>query len=101
MGRRRKLTPRSRHPTEERMYALAGMLRDGYDPQYAATFTSFLDAGEPVVGMEILCDQLLDDEVSIEATLFQEIEELARLVQMQPKYWERLHTQVSGGGGLR
>jgi hypothetical protein len=76
------------------------MLGD-YDPQYAATFISFLDAGEPVVGLEILCDQLLDDEVSIDSTLFQEIEELARSMQMQPKYWERLQPQVGRSGGLR
>jgi hypothetical protein len=85
-------------PLEERLYALAARLRDGYDPQYAKTLTEFLDAGEPVVGLEILADQLLDDEVSIDPAVFNEIEAVGRLMQMKPEYWEQLRGQVRDRG---
>ena len=81
-------------PTEDRLHGLAEMLRSGYDPQYATTFASFVAAGEPVVGLEILCDQLLDDEVGIAPAIFQEIEALSRLMGLQERYWERLRVRV-------
>jgi len=81
-------------PLEERLHALAQRLRSGYDPQYATTFAGFLDAGEPVVGLEILSDQLLDDEVWVEPATVREIEELSRLMGMKPRYWEQLQSRV-------
>jgi hypothetical protein len=88
-------------PVEGRLYGLAEMLRSGYDPQYATTFASFVAAGEPVVGLEILCDQLLDDEVGIAPAIFQEIEALSRLMGLEQRYWERLRGRVrnSRAGG--
>jgi hypothetical protein len=81
-------------PLEERLHALAEKLRTSYDPQYAKTLVEFVDAGEPVVGLEILSDQLLDDEVGIEPAVFREIEELSRLMGMKPRYWEQLQGRV-------
>lgn len=82
------------NPVEERLYALAEKLRTSHDPQYAKTFAEFVAAGEPVVGLEILSDQLLDDEVSIEPVLFSEIEELSRLMGLKPRYWEQLQARI-------
>ena len=81
-------------PAEERLYALADELRSSYDPQYATTLAEFVDAGEPVVGLEILSDQLHDDEVGIEPAVYREIEELSRLMGMKPRYWEQLQGRV-------
>jgi hypothetical protein len=81
-------------PVENRLYGLAEMLRSRYDPQYATTFASFVAAGEPVVGLEILSDQLLDDEVWIAPAVFQEIEELSRLTGLKQRYWEQLRGRV-------
>jgi hypothetical protein len=80
--------------TEERLFGLAETLRSNYDPQYATTFGSFVAAGEPVVGLEILSDQLLDDEVWIAPAVFQEIEELSRLMGLKQRYWEQLRGRV-------
>lgn len=82
------------NPTEERLYALAERLRSGYDPQYAETLADLVRVGEPVVGLEILSDQLLDDEVGIEPAVFREIEELSHLMGMKPRYWEQLQSRV-------
>jgi hypothetical protein len=82
---------------EDRLYGLAAMLRSSYDPQYATTFAEFVVAGEPAVGLEILCDQLLDDEVWIAPGVFQEIEELSRLMGLKQRYWERLRSRVRSG----
>jgi hypothetical protein len=79
---------------EERMFALAEKLRSNYDPQYATTLADFVAAGEPVVGLEIVSDQLLDDEVWIEPAVFQEIEEMSRVLGMNPRYREQLRTRV-------
>ncbi|HEY1466458.1 MAG TPA: MafI family immunity protein [Acidimicrobiales bacterium] len=81
-------------PLEERLYALAEKLRSSYDPQYATTLEEFVAAGEPVVGVEILSDQLLDDEVGIDPAIVAEIEELSRLMGMKPRYWEQLQSRV-------
>jgi hypothetical protein len=81
-------------PLEERLHALADKLRSGYDPQYATTFAEFVASGEPIVGMEILSDQLLDDEVGIDPAIVAEIEELSRLMGMKPRYWEQLQSRV-------
>jgi len=67
-------------PVEERLYGLAEILRSSHDPQYATTLADFVASGEPVVGLEILSDQLLDDEVWIAPAVFQEIEQLSRLL---------------------
>jgi hypothetical protein len=81
-------------PAEERLYALADELRSSYDPQYATTLAEFVDAGEPVVGLEILSDQLHGDEVGIEPAVFEEIEELCRLLGLQARYAEQLRSRV-------
>jgi hypothetical protein len=81
-------------PVEDRLYRLPEMLRSRYDSQYATTFASFVAAGEPVVGLEILSDQLLDDEVGIAPAVFQEIEELSRLMGLKQRYWEQLRGRV-------
>jgi len=97
--KRQKLSDSRRpmSPTEDRLCGLAEMLRSGYDPQYATTFASFVAAGEPVVGLELLCDQLLDDEVGIAPAIFQEIEALSRLMGLEQRYWERLRGRVRNG----
>jgi hypothetical protein len=82
------------NPLEERLYALAERLRSSYDPQYADTLVDLVSVGEPVVGLEILSDQLLDDEVGIEPAVFREIEELSHLMGMKPRYWEQLQSRV-------
>jgi hypothetical protein len=84
-------------PTEDRLHGLAEMLRSGYDPQYATTFASFVAAGEPVVGLEILSDQLLDDEVWIAPAVFQEIQAQSRLMGLEQRYWEGLRGRVRNG----
>jgi hypothetical protein len=43
---------------EERLYGLAEILRSSHDPQHATTLADFVASGEPVVGLEILSDQL-------------------------------------------
>jgi hypothetical protein len=82
---------------EDRLYGLAEKLRSSHDPQYATTLADFVAAGEPVVGLEILSDQLLGDEVWIEPAVFQEIEELSRLMGMKPRYREQLRGRVRAG----
>jgi hypothetical protein len=81
-------------PTEDRLYGLTEMLRSNYDPQYATTFAEFVAAGEAVVGLEILCDQLLDDEVWIAPAIFEEIEELTGLMGLKQRYCEQLRGRV-------
>jgi hypothetical protein len=82
---------------EDQLCGLAEMLRSGYGPQYATTFASFVAAGEPVVWLELLCDQLLDDEVGIAPAIFQEIEALSRLMSLEQRYWERLRGRIRNG----
>jgi hypothetical protein len=59
-----------------------------------STLADFVRVGEPVVGLEILSDQLHGDEVGIEPAVFEEIEELCRLLGLQGRSAEQLRSRV-------
>jgi hypothetical protein len=47
---------------EQTLRELAGLLAGHVPAEIVEDFVSYLDAGEPVVGLEILCDVLFDEE---------------------------------------
>ncbi|MEV6671810.1 MafI family immunity protein [Streptomyces sp. NPDC051162] len=67
--------------TEEQMLRdLAGLLASHVSAGIVEDFMSYLDAGEPVVGFEVLCDALLDEEEPLTATEGARIRALGNLM---------------------
>lgn len=65
---------------DQMLRELAGLLASHVSADIVEDFMSYLDAGEPVVGFEILCDALLDEEEPVTSTEGARIRALGELV---------------------
>jgi hypothetical protein len=78
---------------DEELRSFIEKLRERYDPQYADALLKEIGYGETVVGLENLYDNLLDDEVTLDPDLLDDIERLGRLWGLRPAKWERLRAR--------
>ena len=56
---------------------------------------SYINAGEWNLALEILCDILIEEEISIDLKAYELLQEVGNILNMESETWEMLKVQVA------
>ena len=56
---------------------------------------SYINAGEWNLALEILCDILIEEEISIDLKAYELLQEVGNILNMERETWEMLKVQVA------
>ncbi|WP_175576982.1 MafI family immunity protein [Cellulomonas massiliensis] len=76
-------------------WAVVGAEVRGLPHRDVANVLDYLDAGEGQVGMELLCTQLYEYDVALPVAEIEELEDLGRLLSVDPELTEALRENAA------
>jgi hypothetical protein len=65
----------------------------GVPPDQLDDMSALVVAGEPGVGLENLCVQLVEYDAAVPDALVEQIRNLGEAMKIHDKYWKRLHAK--------
>lgn len=75
---------------DEELIDLVALFKGKLPAEVLRKIGEVISAGEPALGLEILCDKLFDAHVPIPAETYSQIERLGETMGMSPNLWEFL-----------
>lgn len=82
--------------SQQRLRRLVVNLQDRLSPADRALVDEFIDANECGLALETIVDGLVEDGVRLDATLLDEIDDLAETMRLSPNLVDRLTSPVGG-----
>ncbi len=91
---RRRISPAAIAEFDARLLRLAERVAGMLPTRDIDEFVSLVEAGEPQIAVESLCTQLDEYERTLDTSTLEEVVAVGRRLDLDPKYWERLRSDV-------
>lgn len=79
----------------KKLNEVLAQLKEVFSDTQIEFLQSYINAGEWNLALEILCDILIEEEISIDLKAYELLQEVGNILNMERETWEMLKVQVA------